>query len=163
MTSEDAPRVRVNQVGYLTHGPKTATLVTEANAPVAWQLLDGDGAVVAAGESVPRGHDASAGLDVHVIAFDEVTTPGSGYVLAADGATSDPFAVGGDLYDDLRVESLVVFYGQRSGIAIEADLLGEGYARAAGHVDVAPNRGDGAVACLPAAHATTAEIGRAHV
>ncbi|QHT58219.1 glycoside hydrolase family 9 [Cellulomonas sp. H30R-01] len=147
----------MNQVGYLTHGPKTATLVTGATEPVAWRLLDGDGAVVAEGESVPRGHDPSAGLDVHVLTFDDVRTPGTGYVLAVDEATSDPFAIGADLYDDLRVESIVVFYGQRSGIAIEEDLLGPGYGRAAGHVDVAPNRGDGAVPCLPAAHATTAD------
>ena len=78
-------------------------------------------------------------------------------MLEADGATSDPFAIGSDLYDDLRVDSLVVFYGQRSGIAIDEALLGPGYGRAAGHVDVAPNGGDGAVPCLPAGHATTAD------
>jgi endoglucanase len=156
MTDLDAPRVRVNQVGYLTHGPKAATLVTDATGPVPWRLLRGD-AVVAAGESVPRGHDPSAGVDVHVVTFDAVREPGAGYVLEADGATSDPFAIGADLYDGLRVDALVVFYGQRSGVAIDEALLGEGYGRAAGHVDVAPNGGDGAVPCLPAGHATTAD------
>ncbi|KQT01025.1 hypothetical protein ASG23_05260 [Cellulomonas sp. Leaf395] len=150
-----APRVRVNQVGYLTDGPKAATLVTGATAPVPWRLRCG-GVVVAEGDSQPRGHDPSAGLDVHVLTFDEVRQPGDGFVLEADGATSDPFAIGSDLYDDLRVDALVVFYGQRSGIAMDEALLGPGYGRAAGHVDVAPNRGDGAVPCLPAGHATTA-------
>ncbi|AEE45616.1 glycoside hydrolase family 9 protein [Cellulomonas fimi] len=93
---------------------------------------------------------------MHTLHLDDVHEPGAGYVLEADGATSDPFAIGGDLWDGLRVDSLVVFYGQRSGIPIEEDLLGAGYGRAAGHVDVAPNGGDGDVACLPAGHATTA-------
>ncbi|GEK20769.1 glycoside hydrolase family 9 protein [Cellulomonas xylanilytica] len=150
------PRVRVNQVGYLTDGPKAATLVTGATAPVRWRLLR-DAVVVAEGESQPRGHDPSAGLDVHVVAFDDVRVEGVGFVLEADGATSDPFAVGPALYDDLRTDSLVVFYGQRSGVAIDEALLGPGYGRAAGHVDVAPNGGDGAVPCLPAGHATTAD------
>lgn len=151
----EVPRVRVNQVGYLPGGPKAATLVTDATAPVPWRLLR-DGVAVAQGESQPRGHDPSAGLDVHVVRFDEVREVGS-FVLEADGATSDPFAVAENLYDGLRVDSLVVFYGQRSGIAIDEALLGPGYGRAAGHVDVAPNRGDGAVPCLPAGHATTAD------
>ena len=130
-----APRVRVNQVGYVTDGPKAATLVTDATAPVPWRLRCG-GVVVAEGDSQPRGHDPSAGLDVHVLTFDEVRQPGDGFVLEADGATSDPFAIGSDLYDDLRVDALVVFYGQRSGIAMDEALLGPGYGRAAGHVDV---------------------------
>lgn len=152
----DAPRVRVNQVGYLPDGPKAATLVTDATTPVRWRLRHA-GAVVADGETQPRGHDPSAGLDVHVVTFDAVQQRGEGFVLEADGATSDPFAIRADLYDDLRVDSLVVFYGQRSGIAIDEALLGPGYGRAAGHVAVAPNRGDGAVPCLPAGHATTAD------
>ncbi|GEL99099.1 glycoside hydrolase family 9 protein [Cellulomonas terrae] len=151
----EVPRVRVNQVGYLPDGPKAATLVTDATAPVPWRLLR-DGVAVAQGESQPRGHDPSAGLDVHVVRFDEVREVGS-FVLEADGATSDPFAVAENLYDGLRVDSLVVFYGQRSGVTIDEALLGPGYGRAAGHVDVAPNRGDGAVPCLPAGHATTAD------
>ena len=151
----DAPRVRVNQLGYPPDGPKAATLVTDATASVPWRLVRAE-VVVAQGESQPQGHDPSAGLDVHVIRFDGVRERGS-FVLEADGATSDPFSIETGLYDDLRVDSLTVFYGQRSGIAIDEALLGPGYGRAAGHVDIAPNRGDGAVPCLPAGHATTAD------
>jgi endoglucanase len=48
----------------------------------------------------------------------------------------------------LRADSLKFYYTQRSGIEI-LDALRPGYGRPAGHVDVAPNQGDGAVPCQP--------------
>lgn len=145
---DTGPAVRVNQVGYATHGPKGATLVTEATAALPW-TLERDGAEVASGTTVPRGVDPSAGLNVHTIDFTDVVAEGEGYTLTADGETSYPFAIGADLYDTLRVDSLSFFYPQRSGIEILGEVAGEEYARAAGHVGVAPNNGDDDVACLP--------------
>ena len=145
----DVPAVRVNQVGYLTHGPKVATVVTDAPAPLPWTLERAD-RTVASGLTTPRGHDTSAGMGAHTLDFSGVTEPGAGYTVAVGSDFSHPFTIGGDLYDSLRVDSLSFFYPQRSGIEIHGDVAGETYARAAGHVDVPPNRGDGAVACLPA-------------
>jgi len=146
---DTGPRVRVNQHGYATFGPKAATLVTEATAAVPWTLKSG-ATEVATGTSSPKGVDASSGLNVHVIDFSGVTTEGADYTLEADGEVSHPFAIGGDLYEDLRVDSLSFFYPQRSGIEILGSVAGEAYARPAGHVGVAPNQGDTAVTCLPA-------------
>ncbi|WP_246039708.1 glycoside hydrolase family 9 protein [Glycomyces buryatensis] len=144
---DTGPRVRVNQVGYLSDGPKRATLVTEATEPVAWELGDSGGEVVATGETAVVGADDSSGESVHTIDFSEVTAAGEGFTLTADGETSYPFAIGGDLYSDLAVDAMSFYYPQRSGVAID-EAIAPGYGRDAGHVDVEPNLGDGAVPCF---------------
>lgn len=146
---ETGPRVRVNQVGYLPGGPKNATVVTDATDPLPWQLRDAAGTVVASGTSTPRGVDPASGQNVHSIGFSSHRTPGTGLTLVADGETSHPFDISGALYDQLRSDSLQFFYAQRSGIAIDGDLIGAEYARPAGHVGVAPNQGDTSVGCQP--------------
>ncbi|MFW7413423.1 glycoside hydrolase family 9 protein [Demequina sp. SO4-18] len=147
---ETGPRVRVNQVGYLSHGPKEATLVTDETDPVAWELHDSADAVVASGSTEPMGVDESAGLNVHGIDFSDITAAGS-YTLVSDGETSYEFEIGTDAYDQLRYDSLNYFYLARSGIEIEAGIVGEDYARAAGHVsspaDGVANKGDLDVPC----------------
>ncbi|GIF78078.1 glycoside hydrolase family 9 protein [Asanoa siamensis] len=145
---DTGPRVRVNQVGYLPDGPKRATLVTDATAALPWQLTK-NGAVVAGGSSTPRGIDAASGQNVHTIDFSGYATQGTGLTLVADGETSHPFDITRTLYDRLRADSLHFFYVQRSGIAIDAALAGEEYARPAGHLGVAPNQGDTDVPCQP--------------
>ncbi len=145
---DTGPRVRVNQVAYLPSGPKAATLVTEATTALPWRLANAAGKVVASGRTTPRGVDASSGQNVHTIDFGRYTRAGQGYTLTADGQTSRPFDIGGDAYDRLRADALKFYYTQRSGIEIRDDLR-PGYARPAGHVDVAPNQGDGNVPCQP--------------
>jgi endoglucanase len=147
-TPDTGPRVRVNQVGYLPHGPKQATVVTEATEPLAWELRDAADAVVADGETVPAGLDESSGQTVHTVDFSGVTATGDGFTLSADGETSYPFAIAEGLYDELRTDALDLYYTQRSGIEI-LDELAPGYARPAGHLQVEPNQGDLEVACLP--------------
>jgi endoglucanase len=153
---ETGPRVRVNQVGYLPFGPKGATLVTAADVPLDWRLLAESGAVVARGSSRPLGSDATSGLNVHEIRFDRVHGSGRGYRLQADGEISHPFDIDDDVYESLRSDAFAFFYAQRSGIAIDGTLAGVEYARAAGHIGVAPNQGDVAVPCMPAARSQTA-------
>ncbi|MCW3842811.1 glycoside hydrolase family 9 protein [Micromonospora yasonensis] len=146
---DTGPRVRVNQVGYLPGGPKNATVVTTATDPLPWQLRSAAGAVVASGETTPRGLDPTSGQDVQTVDFSAYRTPGTGYTLVVDGEASHPFDISGTLYDRLRADSLQFFYAQRSGIPIDGDLLGAGYARPAGHLGVAPNQGDTDVPCQP--------------
>jgi endoglucanase len=143
---DTGPRVRVNQVGYLPHGPKGATLVTEATAATGWQLKNAAGKVVASGRTTPRGVDPSAGLNVHTVNFGSYRKSGTGYTLVADGETSYPFDITGSTYQTLRKDSKTFFYTNRSGIAI-SNAIAPGYGRAAGHVGVAPNQGDTAVPC----------------
>jgi endoglucanase len=140
------PRVRVNQVGYYPFGPKGATLVTSAASALPFRVLDANGHTQFYGRSVPRGVDASSGLNVHELRFDRMHDAGRGYRIEADGETSYAFDVTDRVYESLRSDSLLFFYTQRSGIEIDGNLA-PGYARAAGHVGVAPNRGDYAVPC----------------
>ncbi|CAM5471800.1 hypothetical protein SHIRM173S_04870 [Streptomyces hirsutus] len=65
-----------------------------------------------------------------------------------DGETSRPFDIDAGAYERLRLDSAKYYYTQRSGIEIRDDLR-PGYARPAGHVDAAPNQGDGRVPCRP--------------
>ncbi|MBQ0989477.1 glycoside hydrolase family 9 protein [Micromonospora sp. PSH03] len=146
---DTGPRVRVNQVGYLPGGPKNATVVTEATEALPWQLRSAAGAVVASGTTTARGVDAASGQNVQTVDFSSYRTPGTGLTLTVDGETSHPFDISGALYDQLRSDSLQFFYAQRSGIAIDGDLIGDEYARPAGHLGVAPNQGDTNVPCQP--------------
>ncbi|MEH0551904.1 glycoside hydrolase family 9 protein [Streptomyces sp. B21-101] len=145
---DTGPRVRVNQVAYLPGGPKNATLVTDAAGKLPWRLKNAAGTTVAKGWSVPRGLDASSGQRVHSVDFGAYRKGGTGFTLVADGETSRPFDIGTAAYRRLRVDAAKYYYTQRSGIAIRDDLR-PGYGRAAGHVGVAPNRGDASVPCQP--------------
>lgn len=139
--------VRVNQVGYLPKGPKTGTLVTDATDPLPWALKAADGTTVASGTTKPGGEDPTSRQNVHTFDFSDATATGDGFTIEADGQVSEPFSIRADLYDSLRSDSLAYFYQNRSGIAIDADLVGEEYARPAGHLGVAPNKGDTDVPC----------------
>ncbi len=144
---DTGPRVRVNQVGYLPDGPKNATVVTESVEPFGWKLQNADKRVVAQGKSTPRGVDESSGQNVQTIDFSSFRKSGKGYTLTADGETSYPFDITTKVYEQLRSDALQFFYIHRSGIEIDGALVGEKYARPAGHLGVEPNRGDTDVPC----------------
>ncbi|WP_354637748.1 glycoside hydrolase family 9 protein [Kitasatospora camelliae] len=143
----DTP-VRVNQLGYLPDGPKRATVVSASTTPLPWQLRDAAGQVVASGTSTVHGADPASRESTHLVDFGAYTASGTGYTLVVDGRASHPFTISAALYDGLRADSLGFFYQQRSGIAIDASLAGgAAYAHPAGHLGVAPNRGDTDVPC----------------
>ena len=145
---DTGPRVRVNQVGYLPHGPKGATLVTDATEPLAWELKNASGQSRQVGCShAPAGIDVTSGLNVHEIDFSRYDRRGEGFTLTADGETSHPFDISSTAYEHLRIDALSLYYPQRSGTPILGEIAGAAYARAAGHVGVAPNTGDDAVPC----------------
>jgi endoglucanase len=141
--------VRVNQVGYLPSGPKQASIVDSSTTPLTWQLRDADGRTVASGPTRVQGDDAMSGDHVHIADFSTFRHIGHGYTLAVGSAVSEPFDIADDLYDSLRRDSLEYFYNNRSGTPIGAQYVGAAYARPAGHIGVAPNKGDTSVPCLP--------------
>ncbi|MEV7090759.1 glycoside hydrolase family 9 protein [Streptomyces sp. NPDC093085] len=141
------PAVRTNQLGYLPDGPKRATVVTDSQTPLGWQLRNASGTVVATGTTTLHGADAASGERTQIADFSAYSGTGGGFTLAVDGRAGHPFAIDAGIYDGLRSDALWFFYQQRSGIAIEESLAGPGYARPAGHVGVAPNRGDTDVPC----------------
>lgn len=139
--------VRVNQHGYLPDAGKHGTFVTEATQPQDFTVDAADGTEVFSGTTTPAGADPSADRGVHTFDFSEVTQPGKGYTVTVDGKTSLPFDIGDGVYSSLRKDSLAFYYHQRSGIEIDAELVGNKYARPAGHVNVEPNQGDDGVTC----------------
>jgi endoglucanase len=141
--------VRVNQHGYLASGGKRASIVDVSTQPVEWQLRDATGAVVQTGQTTVQGDDAMSGDHVHIADFSTVRTVANGYTLAVGNAVSAPFDILDKPYDSLRRDALEYFYHNRSGIPIEAQFVGDAYARPAGHLGVAPNKGDTSVPCLP--------------
>ncbi|GHH81180.1 endoglucanase [Kitasatospora indigofera] len=141
------PAVRVNQLGYLPDGPKRATVVSSATAPLGWELRDAAGRVAATGSTVVHGADPASGDPTHLVDFSAYTGTGTGFTLVVNGQAGYPFDISAGLYDGLRADSLSFFYQQRSGIAIDPALAGAGYGRPAGHLGVAPNQGDVAVPC----------------
>lgn len=141
--------VRVNQVGYATAGPKEASIVDASTTPVPWELRDRSGKVVKKGRTQVRGDDAASGDHVHIADFGGYRKDGTGYTLAVGAAVSEPFDITRNPYDGLRKDSLEYFYLVRSGTPIDAAYAGDAYARPAGHIGVAPNKGDTSVPCLP--------------
>ena len=140
------PNVRVNQLGYLPKQPKLAVLVSDADAPVPWELVDASGEVVARGNSQPRGDDAASGEHVHAIDFSSASAEGDGFVLRAGSAQSHPFAIRAGLYEPLLYDALAFFYHQRVGVPIEMPYAGQQqWVRPAGHV------GDKSVPCASSA------------
>lgn len=130
----DAPAIRLNQIGFETEGPKVATLVSNAAAPIDWRLEDASGRVAARGVTRPRGRDAASGDPVHVIVLDDVREEGRGFRLVAGQAVSRPFDIGPRPWVRLKVDAFSYFYQNRAGVPILADHVARpDLAREAGH------------------------------
>ncbi|GAB1733923.1 hypothetical protein NU195Hw_g9333t1 [Hortaea werneckii] len=142
------PAVKVNQLGYLANGPKMATLVTNnMTGAQPWTLHDRSGKVCLEGQTEYLGMDAASNQTVSKIDFSSFNSTGEGYTLVSAGDTSFPFQISSSVYNDLQQDALRFFYQQRSGIEIDANLVGQKYARPPGHVQVPPNKGDLIVPC----------------
>lgn len=135
-------KVQINQLGYLPGQAKRAVYVLPegaGNTPREWSLSL-NGSPVANGQTIPVGEDDASGNSIQWIDFDEVTTEGAGYVLTVDEdgqpISSASFAIAGDLYTQLKKDALAYFYMNRASSEVEADVVGEDLARAAGHPDL---------------------------
>ena len=145
-----AGSVRVNQVGYLPNMPKKASVVNASGSPLAWQLKNGGGTVVASGSTTVFGFDSASGDNVHIADFSSYTTIGTGYTLTVGGDVSYPFDISNIVYHQMKYDALAYFYQDRSGIAITMPYAGGSqWTRPAGHLGVSPNQGDTNVACQP--------------
>jgi endoglucanase len=108
--------VRVNQLGYLSDGPKRATLVSTATGPVPFSVLSGAGERIWVGwsEPWPVRPEPTSGLAVHVLDFSAATVEGDGLRIVAGDATSHPFRIADDIYRGLAHDALHVFHLLRS-------------------------------------------------
>ena len=119
-----------NQIGYFKTGAKKATLLSDAEKAVKFELLDKDGKSVFSGNSTPMGFDEESGDKVHVLDFTEFTTEGT-YTLKAGDAVSREFKIGIiDEYSGLTYDALNFFYQQRASVDIEEQYITSGDAKA---------------------------------
>jgi endoglucanase len=128
-----ASAIRLNQVGFVTDGPKIAVVVTDGDEPVAWSLKDAAGQVIAQGQTQVYGLNDGSNEHVQRIDASSFAREGEGYSFSAGGATSQTFAIRKGLYHQLARDAATFFYQQRSGMPIEAGLVGATWARPAGH------------------------------
>lgn len=152
------PAIKINQLGYLVDGPKRATYVSNSTQSFGWSLINAAGDACASGTTVARAMDAASNQQVQIIDFTNFRSPGRGYMLKVGQDISYNFSIESNIYRGLYQDSLRFFYQQRSGIAIDGSLVGEQYARAAGHVQVPPNRGDVKVPCQTTPDSLTAYL-----
>jgi len=139
--------VLVNQTGYYPHLEKVATV--RNGTPAKWELLEA-GKVVASGTTADSQADAASGDQVTIADFSDFKKDGTGFTLKVGDQVSHPFDIRNDIYAKLKYQALAYFYHTRSGIELKMPYAGEPqYARPAGHVDVAPNKGDKKVPCAP--------------
>lgn len=126
--------IRVNQVGYLPHALKRATMVSDSTQPLNWTLLNSVGTKVAEGQTKPFGINRASNENVHIIDFSQYTEEADKLTLVVDGKKSHPFNISSKLYHQLKYDALSFFYQQRSGIAIEKEYVQRpDLARPAGH------------------------------
>lgn len=146
---------RVNQIGYLPNSVKIATYKTIETAAQTWQLKK-DGKVIARGKTSSATADAASGDHVQQIDFSAVAATGFGFTVAVGADTSHAFAISPTAFRAPLYDTLKYFYHNRSGIAIDVQFTGGGFtsyaasskwARAAGHVNRADNKGDFKVPC----------------
>jgi endoglucanase len=126
-------QVSVNQVGYFVDGPKLAMLAGGGNSRTIWMLLDAEtGDSISAGRTTPGVADPASGDTVQIADFSDFEQPGR-YRLMINNVRSPVFEIATHPYPGLMTDALRYFYHNRSGTPIEAEYVGEDYARRAGH------------------------------
>lgn len=111
-------QIRVNQLAYLENAEKRATLISNSEIPLTWELLDSSGKVQETGTTRPTGQDALSEDWTHVIDFSSAQVRGEHFRLRVESSLSPSFAIRGNLYERLRRDALRFFYHQRASTAI---------------------------------------------
>ena len=122
----------MDQVGYLTGGPKIALVSTAAkNFEI---RRSSDGRVVFRGAFGPSVFDPLTGDTVQAADFSGLRRAGSYYVEVPGLGRSWTFAVGRDIYERTYYLAMRGFYGQRCGTAVDLGPEFPGYSHAACHM-----------------------------
>ena len=127
-------RIRINQLGYYTHGPKIAVIAADIPAGPFYIVS------VAARDTVFKGvpgntmQSANSSLKTRIIDFSRCTAEGSFVILLPGMPASYPFVIGNRVNHPVAAASLKGFYFQRVSMPLEAAWAGK-WARPAGHPD----------------------------
>ena len=125
--------IRLDQVGFLPDGPKTA--IVAAPRATRFAVVGAErGDTVLVGRLDAPARWALSGETVRRARFDAVGRPGRYRLVVAGVGTSHPFAVGADAFGPVATAALRGFYFQRASTALPAAHAGP-WARPAGHPD----------------------------
>jgi endoglucanase len=131
-----ATAVELNQIGFITGGPKLAVVVSAAAQPLAWALTDSSGKSLATGSTRIVGADAASGQSVHKLDFSAWRKRGENLRLQVGCARSHAFVVADHPFESLKRGALAYFYHNRASVPIEARFAGgEKWARPVAHAD----------------------------
>lgn len=123
--------IKVNQVGYLTHESKIATIEPEAKTK-SFLIRDQEGKTVWRTKHATTKKSPFSSKIRLEIDFSSITKPGR-YTLVA-GRHQQSFIISSDPYTEALKASIKGYYYQRSGESLERKYAGE-YARPAAHLD----------------------------
>lgn len=123
--------IKVNQVGYLTHESKIATIEPEAKTK-SFLIRDQEGKTVWRTKHATTKKSPFSSKTRQEIDFSSITKPGR-YTLVA-GRHQQSFIISSDPYTEALKASIKGYYYQRSGESLERKYAGE-YARPAAHMD----------------------------
>lgn len=123
--------IKVNQVGYLTHESKIATIEPEAKAK-SFLIRDQEGKTVWRTKHATTKKSPFSSKIRQEIDFSSITKPGR-YTLVA-GRHQQSFIISSDPYTEALKASIKGYYYQRSGESLERKYAGE-YTRPAAHLD----------------------------
>ena len=123
--------IKVNQVGYLTHESKIATIEPEAKTK-SFLIRDQEGKTIWRTKHATNKKSPFSSKIRQEIDFSSITKPGR-YTLVA-GRHQQSFIISSDPYTEALKASIKGYYYQRSGESLERKYAGE-YARPAAHLD----------------------------
>lgn len=123
--------IKVNQVGYLTHESKIATIEPEAKTK-SFLIRDQEGKTVWRTKHATTKKSPFSSKIRLEIDFSSITKPGR-YTLVA-GRHQQSFIISSDPYTEALKASIKGYYYQRSGESLERKYAGE-YTRPAAHLD----------------------------
>ena len=131
LASSEKNPIKVNQVGYLTHESKIATIEPEAKSK-SFLIRDQEGKTVWRTKQATTKKSPFSSKIRQEIDFSSITKPGR-YTLVA-GRHQQSFIISSDPYTEALKASIKGYYYQRSGESLERKYAGE-YARPAAHLD----------------------------
>jgi endoglucanase len=128
--------IRINQVGYYTHGPKTVVVTGTSGNNRFYVLSVSQGDTVYTGTLGAEKNSLYSSIKTRIGDFSRLQKAGS-YVIAVPGSgTSYPFHISEDVHHSVATASIKGFYFQRSNEPLEERYAGPWH-RPAGHPDTA--------------------------
>ena len=116
--------INLNQIGFLPDAEKIAVLNGDAISTKATVVDAASGSVVYEGDVESASFNDATGRDEARFDFSSFTTPGT-YKIVSGEFESFEFKIAEDVYDEAFDATLRMFYLQRCGVELTADLAGD--------------------------------------